>query len=344
MPVVLLLPTGLVATGAHAATVPPGGADLFTLPKGLTEVSGMAYGADGTLFVHQDSGSAAVVTALTPAGGVKARYDLGVQARDWEDMAAGPGGTLLVADIGDNNAVRTMGVLLHRIPEPTGPSGRTATPTSFRLTYEDGPHDAEALLVHPTTGETLVVTKGVLGSNVYAAPQPLVPGTLKRVGRVALRRTGTPGGPDVGSLAQSLVTGGAVSPDGSRLVVRTYTDAYVYAVPAGGLAAAFDGTPQVFALPESFQGEAVTFTPDGTGLVVTGEGAGAAVTRVTVALAAPSPSPSDRATPGPQNSPPTSEITGKSESSGTLRWVAGATVGVVLLVTATWVRRRRGRR
>lgn len=277
----LLLAVALSAGAAGPTT-------LFDLPPGLTEVSGMAYGASGTLWVHEDSGSAATITGLTAAGGVRTTYDLGVQARDWEDMAAGPGGTLLVADIGDNRGVRTLGVLVHRFAEPRG-SARPA-PESIRLNYEDRPQDAEALLVHPRTGQALVVTKGVLGQGVYAAPQPLRKGLLRKVGDVRTQGTGTPGGPVVGAVSQRLVTAGAVSPDGRRVALRTYTDAYVYEVPGDDLVEALDGEPTVIALPESTQGEAMTWSPDGRSLVVTGEGEGAAVSRVPV-VAAPARAP-----------------------------------------------------
>jgi len=231
----------------------------------------------------------------------------GVDARDVEDAALGPGPSLYLADIGDNRAVRPR-VLVHRLPEPAvdparrGGAVRARPPLSASLTYEDGPHDAETLLVHPRTGQVLVVTKGILGSGVYAAPQPLADGTLRRVGGVQVRATGTTGGPDVGAVAQTLVTGGAVSPDGRRVVLRTYTDAYVYEVPGDDLVAALRGTPAVLPLPETRQGEAVSWTRDGAALLTSSEGQGAPVHRVSVPVppsAAPPSAAAPSAAPGP---------------------------------------------
>lgn len=322
----------LLAAAAVSAT-------LFTLPAQLTEVSGCAYGASGTFYVHEDSGSEPVVTALTATGKVKARYDLGVDARDWEDMAAGPEGTLLLADIGDNSGKRTNGVLVHRIAEPTG-SSKEVTPTSFRLKYEDRPQDAETLLVHPRTGQVLVVTKDVFGQSVYAAPQPLAAGTLRKVASVRTKLTGTPGGPVLAAASQRVLTGGAVSPDGKRIVLRTYTDAYVYDVPGDDLIAAFDSDPEVIALPESKQGEAITWSPDGASLVVTGEGVRALVSRVTLPEEAIAPA-TTRATTASPSSPGSPE---RQERAN--RWkpvVAGGALLVVLLLLEV-ARRRASRR
>lgn len=294
----------------------------------------MAYGGSGTLYVHEDSGADSVVTALTASGAVKARYDLGVQARDWEDMAAGPGDTLLLADIGDNRGVRALGVLVHRIAEPSGRS-KGVRPTSFRLKYEDQPQDAETLLVHPRTGQLLVVTKGVFGQAVYAAPQPLAAGTLRKVADVTTGSTGTPGGPVAGVVSQRLVTGGAVSPDGRHVVLRTYTDAYVYDVPGDDLVKAFDDDPTVIALPSSRQGEAITWTPDGRQLVVTGEGSRVAVSRIALPR---SVAPATPAGPGPG---PVADPKPGAEGPNSALLLAGGAAIVGLLALSLLGRRRR---
>ena len=333
-----------VAAGLLAlalAVSAPGPTVLFTLPPVLSEVSGMAYGASGTLFVHQDSGSAATLTALTGDGEVRASYDLGVQARDWEDLAAGPRGTLLVADIGDNRGVRDLGVLVHRISEPIGPSGPTAPPESIRLRYADAPQDAETLLVHPTTGQTLVVTKGLLGSTVYAAPQPLTAGTLRAVATVPVTSTDTEGGPaGIAGVGDRLVTGGAVSADGRRLVVRTYTDAYIFRVPGEDLVAAFDEDPVVVPLPPTAQGEAVTWTPDGSALVTASEGTATPVQRVPVPEPDVAPQPDGFPQPGPPAAGPAATGSGIPVAPWLL---GGGSVLAVLLVTARWSARRRRR-
>lgn len=279
----------------------------FSDPR-ITESSGLAADPGGAAFyTANDSGDDLRAFTVDSTGRTLAVTDFpGVDARDVEDLALGPGPSLYLADTGDNRSVRPR-VLLHRLPLPAVPTRPVGTVvgtglSTVSLTYEDGPHDAEALLVHPRTGQVLVVTKGLLGSSAYAAPQPLADGVLRKVADVAVRTTGTPGGPGIGPVAQVLVTGGAVSPDGRRLVLRTYTDAYVYDVPGDDLVAALATTPTLVPLPDEPQGEAVTFTPDGTGLVTSSEGAGAAVTR----YAAP-PEPARTTAPAPAAAAPAEE-------------------------------------
>lgn len=319
----------LAGAGPVAAQLPASRA-LFDLPAGLAEVSGAAYGKNGVLYVHEDSGSRAVVTGLDPTTGkILGRHDLGVDARDWEDIAEGPDG-LYVADIGDNSSKRDRGLLVRVLPDPT--TAKAPPTRSVRLTYEDGPRDAETLLVHPRTGQVLVVTK--FAALVFAAPQPFGPGVMTRVGQLRVGFTGTAGGPErAGPAAQVLVTGGDVSPDGRRVVVRTYTDAYVYEVPGDDLVAALATTPTVLALPPTEQGEAITWTPDGKALVTTGEGEGTPVYET------PAPPVREPATTSPSStalSPPAAAAPDRS-----LLLAGGAAVVALLAGVLVAVRTRR---
>lgn len=302
----------------------------FSDPR-ITESSGLAGSSTpGIVYTHNDSGDAARFFAVDNRGRTRTVYTLpGVQARDWEDMARGPDeqgrSSLWLGDIGDNNARRERGLLVHRVREPE-PSSRarvtTEAPTSFRLRYPDGPGDAEALLVHPRTGRLYVVTKPLAGgAGVYAAPEvldPDGPNALQRIATVVLEGTGTPGGPGIGGLAQLLVTAGDFAPDGSRLALRTYTDLYEWDVPGDDVASAFDGEPRVTALPETRQGEGLTYTSDGRAVLVSTEGRAAPVHRV--------PLPPARA----------------AEPAGRLPYVlGGGALLALLLVLRGAVRRRR---
>jgi hypothetical protein len=117
---------------------------------------------------------------------------------------------------------------------------------------------------------------------VYAGPRTLSESStnlLTKVGSVRLTPTGTAGGP-AGVAGQVSVTGADISPRADRLVVRTYTDAYEWAVPGGDVAAALEGDPTRTALPESEQGEGIAYDTDGRSWVTTSEGPGAAVHRI----------------------------------------------------------------
>ncbi len=216
--------------------------------------------------------------------------DQGFDPLDPEDLARTADGTLWVADTGDNDRERQT-VAIDRIPPGTSRG------TTYRLTYPDGAHDAEALLVQPD-GTAVIVTKELSGNaGVFVSTRPLTgPGAtlpLRAAGSVRIAGTDSAGGPDIGGFAALLVTGGAVSADGRRLALRTYTDAYEWTVPAGDYAAALtDSEPRRTPLPGEPQGEAISFSSDGANFVTLSEGAGQPIRRWTPSVEPRRASPS----------------------------------------------------
>jgi hypothetical protein len=191
-------------------------------------------------------------------------------ALDPEDLAVAKDGTLWVADIGDNTTLtggsgtrRSTIALWSLAPDAT-------TPVIHRLVYPDGKaRDAETLMFN-ADGTPVIVTKDPVGE-VYIPDQPLpannatgVP--LRRIGVFKPAATGTPN--PYGILGSSVVTGGAVSPDGTRAVVRTMSDAYEFDIVGGDVATTItSGTPRITPLPNEPQGEAIAYTPDGRSFV-----------------------------------------------------------------------------
>jgi hypothetical protein len=270
----------LVSLGA---TSPPADPLLCHLhdPR-ITESSGVAVGP-GAIWTHNDSGDRARFFALDRSCRTLATYTVvGASATDWEDMARGAG-ALWFGDIGDNRSARSE-VVVYRVPEPsTRPAVQSVRATAYRFRYDDGPHDAEALMVQPSTGRVFVVTKSFSGkATVYAGPRELSASStnvLTEVGSFRLTPTGTPGGP-AGLVGQIAVTAADISPRGDRVVMRTYTDAYEWLVAGDDIGAAFEGEPSRTALPETSQGEAIAYDTDGRSWVTTSEGAGAPLHRV----------------------------------------------------------------
>ncbi|RBY88186.1 hypothetical protein DQ244_16735 [Blastococcus sp. TBT05-19] len=300
----LLVATAL-AGGLASASAPPAAAEEGTpaapaptvrcsvTDERLAELSGLVVVGDQMLALN-DGGSQVTVHGLDSACRVVDVQTAAVDPFDPEDLGVGPGGEVWVADTGDNNTERST-IALHVLR----PGGAAAL---YRLTYPDGAHDAEALLMAPD-GTPYVVTKEVLGSSgVYRPAAPLVDGgtvPLERVATVNVTLTGTPGGP-VGRAGQLMITGGAVASDGSALALRTYTDAYVWPLSGSDVVGALGGTPVRVALPDSPQGEAISFAADSRTLVVASEGLPSDVTEVPVpgqATAAPAPA-SETAGPG----------------------------------------------
>lgn len=228
---------------------------------GLAEISGLVS-TGGTMYAIGDSGTDDEVWVLDDQCQVTGTVSVPPTPFDVEDMAMA-GGRLWLADTGDNTKVRQQ-VSLTDLDPVTGAGAR------HLLTYPDGPHDAETLLVG-RDGRPVIVTKEILAaSGIYrpaggATLDQLGPGPapLQRIGQIAYAPTDTPGSPMpvAGSI---LVTGGAVSADGRVVAVRTYTDVYLYPAPDGDVAAALTGaTPVRVPMPNQPQGEAIAFTPDG---------------------------------------------------------------------------------
>ncbi|MGY1858132.1 hypothetical protein [Modestobacter sp. SYSU DS0290] len=335
-PALLAVPAAVVlallpASAALAEETAPSTRCTITDPR-LPEISGLASAGE-TLLAMNDGGDRAEVYVLDASCAVAELRAGDVDPYDPEDLALAADGTLWLADTGDNNAVRETVALIGLRPD-----GST---TLTRLTYPDGAHDAEALLLAPD-GTPYLVTKEVLGSSgVYRPDAPLADGAtipMTRVVGLGLSLTGTPGGP-VGRAGQLLVTGGAVSADGQRIALRTYTDAYVWPLTGSDVAGALSGSPIRIALPESPQGEAITFAANNRDLLVTSEGLPAPVTLV--------PLPGDPAADAtPTDAAPSAEPTGELVTAA--RGVPPVTAGVIAAGVATvvvWIagklRRRR---
>jgi hypothetical protein len=108
-----------------------------------------------------------------------------------------------------------------------------------------------------------------------------------------------------GRLARIAITGGDTAPDFTRVVLRTYTDAFEFKVADGDVVAAItEGTPTITPLPGEPQGEAITYTADGQFFLTVSEtaefeGVDPVILRYTPTEPAPAPVPEDEAAPPP---------------------------------------------
>ncbi len=329
-----VLAAGVVAllVGAQAPSYAARSRVLFHFQDpSITESSALVDGGDDVVFTVNDSGDGARVFVVEKSTG----RTVGVTTYsahdpvDVEALAAGPGGVLWVADIGDNSAQRSR-VTLYRIPTPAR-GDHTVVPTTFDLVYSDGPRDAETLLVHPRTGRLYVVSKGLLGGTVYAAPGDLRADRTNVLQPVA----GAPG----------LVTDGVYLPDGRHVLLRDYSDAILLRGER------FAGVTR-FGLPAQRQGEGIG--TDGATVLTSSEGQGAEVWRTAIparvlrligpgpVVASPSPSPVSPS-PVPPSPVPRVDVDAPENAPSRLVPVALAAAWVVLLtvLVARFVRRRR---
>jgi hypothetical protein len=233
----------------------------------------------GAFWTLNDSGNDATVYAFDTAGRSVATVQVDrAENVDWEALQVGPGpggrSALYIGDLGDNEKER-KDANIYRIPEPDlsgganrPASGRTAPAEVFHLTYPNGARDVEAMLVHPKTGEVVLVSKEYNGrAQVYGYPTPLDPDRRVQVDLVAeldLSRLGP---------VTSAVTDGAVSPDGRRAVLRTYSSALEYDLTSDASLASIWSRqqPRLMPLDDGAQGEGITYRADGKALLTIGE-------------------------------------------------------------------------
>jgi len=249
----------------------------------ITESSGVASASysNDVFFTHNDSGDYSRFFAVGPKGRTIGTYSVvGATFFDWEDMARS-GRTLYFGDIGDNYlptpsrpTVTVYEVAEPRV-QPADNVGEMVVPFTTRtdLMYEDGPHNAETLVVDPKRGTPMILTKDESGvSGLYAAV-PLFPGfgTLHRIATLDVRKIARPfQRTDYDRTSRLLTTAGDISPDGRKLVVRTYVEAFEWDI-THGIGRAFKQKPTRIPLPFTKQGEAIAYTRDGRALVTTSE-------------------------------------------------------------------------
>ncbi len=249
----------------------------------LSEISGIVPSRKhkGVLWAHNDSGHAELLFAIHASGKLVRRYRLkSARCVDWEDIALGrehPGGpdVLFIADTGTNLSKRAR-TTIYVVPEPDPSQGGDASELvldgarAVLVRYADEtPRDVETLLFDDRDSALYFVTKTTTGmSEVYRSPVPLADDNI-------LEKVATIATPSWNRRGSERTTGGDISVDGSRILVRTYTQAYLWTRAAGqSVADAMQADPCQPYLVSEPQGEAIAFAVDGSGFFTISEGAG----------------------------------------------------------------------
>ncbi|MFI5956935.1 transmembrane domain-containing protein [Cryptosporangium sp. NPDC051539] len=232
----------------------------------LPEISGLVAVDDGYAVItdSDDSVQQVEIYLLDAKCQVTKKLTSAVDPFDPEDLARTSDGSYWVADIGDSDsAPERATIAVHLFP----PSG---TPTIQRMRYPDGAKNAEALIVQ-NNNIPVIVTKSASGvAKVYKASKA-ISGPSKSADQavpLTLAGTVTLGGVEA-------VTGGALSPDGKRVALRTYSAIYEWTVTGGDVAKSLtSGKPKKTLLTgqKGQLGEAVAYTPDGTSFLTVPEG------------------------------------------------------------------------
>jgi len=255
----------------------------------IDEASGIQALGGGRFVVHNDEGTR--LFRIDAAGRDLGELEVGsANARDWEDITRvpGPDGPLLViGDIGDNSGSR-KDVSLYFLPEPADDVEQASASHRVRITYPDGPRDAESLAWDPLSGKLLILSKRDKPPRLYGVPLDLalwkhelraeflteVPGfrppTRRDIARNPMR-----------GMWVSQPTGMDLSPDGRLAAVLTYRSLYLFQRRGDeSWVQAFQGQPLEVIGPPGTHDEAVGFSADGRSVYVTTEGRPAPIYRL----------------------------------------------------------------
>jgi hypothetical protein len=189
---------------------------------------------------------------------------------DWEDIATFKDEKgkcfLYIGDIGNNNRTRSE-MIIYKLAEPKVSEGdkdsskknpnKTEPAEAINFKYPDGNYDAETLMIHPN-GDIYVLTKSLIGAS-----------EVFKIGKKTTKIADF----SVPAIPNGFVTGGEISPDGKRIILCDYFNAYEIVLPKD--AKKFDDiwkeTPLVIELGERKQGEAICYTADGKAIIATSE-------------------------------------------------------------------------
>lgn len=282
----LVILLGLTVVRTHAQeTVQFQSAQVATLAdKRIHESSGLARSLrhPGIFWTLNDSGGEPCVFAINQKGETVAKVRIPKAANfDWEDIASGTDEKnrpcLFVADIGDNLKLRAS-LQIYRIPEPdlpadAGKETESAEADLWHLSYPDGRHNAETLLVHPQTRQIWIVTKEENGDcAVYEMTGERISGQAMKLQKVT--SLSFPPRPRTGKRPgmASMTTGGSISPDGRRLVIATYSYLHEWKLkPERPLAESLNKPALIIEPPLTRQMEGVCYDADSSTLWFTSE-------------------------------------------------------------------------
>jgi len=193
-------------------------AQRFRLPPQLVEVSGLYVAGPDSLWWHNDSGNPPVLYCTDGRGHLKDSLVLPVPNIDWEDLTADDAGSLYVGDFGNNANARTD-LVVWRL-SANGARQPHAIPffwpdqQAFPPSPEWRNYDCEGFFWHADSlwlfsKDKVGRTRGHYRTKLYVLPA----GGGSR--RPALLR-------DSLELKNRVVTGAALSPDGSKVALVGY--------------------------------------------------------------------------------------------------------------------------
>jgi hypothetical protein len=232
--------------------------------KKLDEVSGLATSINnpGLLWTHNDSFNGAQVFLVDKDLKVKLTCNLaGIENRDWEDIAVGPGpeagkNYIYLGEIGDNLAQYRYKII-YRFEEPALSDSTDQitinNPNKIIFRLPDGKKDTETLLVNPKTKDIYIISKREEPVHVYELKYP------QSTSDTIIAK-------DVATLPLTQIVSGDFSADGKEVLLKNYKNVYYWTVDTSKpISESLQQPAKVLPYEEEPQGESITFARDGSG-------------------------------------------------------------------------------
>ncbi|MEX2511387.1 MAG: hypothetical protein WD398_00665 [Cyclobacteriaceae bacterium] len=231
--------------------------------KEIDEASGMVVSRThkNLIYTHNDSGGHPIVFMIDTLAGDRGKIVLeGIENRDWEDIAIGPGpiegkSYVYVGDIGDNFS-KNENLFIYRFPEPELIDDTIIIhPEKIMLEYPDGPKDAETLMIDPWNGDLFILTKRDSSNTLYRASfEELKEET--QVGSHLLEK--------VLKIPITMSAAGDISADGKQILIKNYWVIYYWLRREGeSIPQALQRKPVLLPYNPEPQGESIAFVPNG---------------------------------------------------------------------------------
>ena len=239
----------------------------------LVEASGIVASRknEHILWSHNDRNHQNRLFAINTRGKHLGVYWLeGIENRDWEDIAIGPGPVqgldyIYIGEVGDNYSEYDF-KHIYRIPEPEVDFNQEPIETTvynaekITFQYPDGNRDSETMMIDPLTKDIYVVSKREFEDiRVYRAPYPQSTTEVLTLDHMT-------------TLNLWQIVGGDISPSGLEILMKTYTRMYYWKrKPGQNLWEALDNEPAILPYIEEMQGEAVCWAADSMGYYTVSE-------------------------------------------------------------------------
>jgi hypothetical protein len=250
----------------------------FVNTYNLWEASGLIASRQnpGVLWSHNDSGYPGTIMALSTNGTFLGQWSMLnlPYGGDFEDIAIGPGPNpqyhyIYLGDIGDNFSTRSS-IHVYRFPEPSAYDFQGSANVydyvpewqDIELIYPDGPHNAEAMLVDPITGDLFIFTKLTNSADLYRVTRDEMthpwPATLTYMRSISFQK----------------ISAADISADGGLIAVRRGTKGSLWTRGANDTVdfALAKSSSSININTNEPNGEAIAFEANGLGYFTISEG------------------------------------------------------------------------